>query len=260
MADRLLASVEAEVGEETCPASHVLEALYRSLADHHRSHIVGDGVLVGTVHAAKGLEFPHVIVLGGGWMNREANDSPGRRGVLPEEKRRLYYVAMTRAVRTLTVLSLRDDPLPFAREIERWCRIRRRLAVAEPKSDASPDIRYMVLGMKDLYIDFAGEKHARHPIHRSLARLQAGDPVTMQPSHAGRVSVLNREGTEIARLSNAAAGRWQRPQLRAVSEVRILGMVVRERNDGAPEYQNRIASSSWELPILEVCHRRRIVN
>ena len=260
MADRLLASVEAEVGEETCPSAHVLEALYRSLADHHRSHIVGDGVLVGTVHAAKGLEFPHVIVLGGGWMNREANDSPRTRGVLPEEKRRVYYVAMTRSVRTLTLPSRQDDPLPFAREVERWCRVRRRIAAAEPKSNATPDIRYTVLGMKDLYIDLAGEKHAGHPIHRSLARLQAGDLVMMQSRQAGRVSVLNLEGTEIARLSNAAAGRWQRPQLEAVSEVRILGMVVREKHDGAPEYRDRIAASDWELPILEVCHRPRIFN
>ena len=188
----------------------------------------------------------------------EANDFRGKHRGLPEERRRLYYVAMTRAVTTLTLLNRRDEPLPFAREVERWCRIRRRLAVAEPNLDATPEIHYTVLGMKHLHIDFAGEKHAGHPIHRSLARLQAGDPVTMQRRQEGRVSVLNLEGTEIARLSNAAAGCWQHPQLQAVSEVRILGMVVRERHDGAPEYQDRIAASSWELPILEVCHRPRI--
>jgi DNA helicase-2/ATP-dependent DNA helicase PcrA len=53
-----------------------------------------------TIHASKGLEFPHVYVVGmeenifpsGGWMASETEI---------EEERRLFYVAMTRAKKTL---------------------------------------------------------------------------------------------------------------------------------------------------------------
>lgn len=60
----------------------------------------GNKVLLMTVHASKGLEFPHVYIVGmeenifpsGGWIASEAEI---------EEERRLFYVAMTRAKKTL---------------------------------------------------------------------------------------------------------------------------------------------------------------
>lgn len=61
-----------------------------------------DYVSLMTVHAAKGLEFPHICVVG-----LEENLFPsilsvGTRAEL-EEERRLFYVAMTRAEKSLTI-------------------------------------------------------------------------------------------------------------------------------------------------------------
>jgi ATP-dependent DNA helicase Rep len=60
----------------------------------------GDLVSLMTVHAAKGLEFPHVFIVGmeEGLMPHHQSQSDA--GV--EEERRLAYVAMTRARQTLT--------------------------------------------------------------------------------------------------------------------------------------------------------------
>jgi len=74
-----------------------------------------DAVRLTTIHAAKGLEFPHVFIIGceEGLLphtgDAETEDDEGPQRV--EEERRLMYVAVTRAQRSLTLT---------------WCRQRRR--------------------------------------------------------------------------------------------------------------------------------------
>ncbi len=83
-----------------------------------------------TAHGAKGLEADHVVILGAvsGRMGfpSEIVDDPLLDMVLPEaeefghaEERRLFYVALTRARRSVTILADRDRPSAFARELER---------------------------------------------------------------------------------------------------------------------------------------------
>lgn len=80
MVDRMLAGVEAELDAEVSAASEVLEDLHRGLSDHLHAHVVGDGVLVGTVNAAKGQEFGHVLVLGDGLNGKAGRRRSRRRG------------------------------------------------------------------------------------------------------------------------------------------------------------------------------------
>jgi superfamily I DNA/RNA helicase len=65
-----------------------------------------DGALVlTTMHSSKGLEWDHV------WITR------AEEGVVPDEKateseeRRLFYVAMTRARDTLTIATIKKNPV-----------------------------------------------------------------------------------------------------------------------------------------------------
>ena len=253
MAGRMLAEVEAELDAEVCPASDVLEALRRGLADNLHVHVVGDGVLVGTVHAAKGQEFGHVLVLGGGWNGKpgEVRSGDGGSG---EEGRRLYYVAMTRARKTLTLSSRRDDPVAYLREIGGSRVYRHRMAVPEVRA-STPAPRYATLGKRDLFIDFASRKPDRHPVHEALARLQAGDEVTLEPDGRG-VAVFDRGRVEIGRLSQSAAADWPDRRLALIEHVRVLGLVGRALADcDTEEYRKQTAASAWEYPILEVRHR-----
>jgi DNA helicase-2/ATP-dependent DNA helicase PcrA len=74
-------------------------ALYTDLEEYNDSD---DAAVMMTMHSAKGLEFPHVFLVG-----FEDGLFPGMRAIGDqeemEEERRLCYVAITRAKQTLTI-------------------------------------------------------------------------------------------------------------------------------------------------------------
>ncbi|HSQ41764.1 MAG TPA: ATP-dependent helicase, partial [Fibrobacteraceae bacterium] len=88
---------------------------------------LGGGVHVLTFHAAKGLEFPVVILAGA----EEGITPSGYQGTDVEEERRLFYVAMTRAQQELRIthagkrtLQGQERMLPpsrFLRELDSTC-------------------------------------------------------------------------------------------------------------------------------------------
>lgn len=249
MAGRILVGIGAELGE-VAPAVELVEALHCALADHLHTHIIGDGVLVGTAHAAKGLEFRHVVVLGGGWRGKPGEEWSARPASKTEEERRLYYVAMTRASETLTLMERLDDPSPFVREIESQHVQRRKARVAGAERVRA--VRYETLGKADVNIDFAAGSPAGHHVHRALSALRAGDAVKLNQVGPTGVGIVDVRGTRVGMLSRAAARTWL-PQLETAKTVRVLGLVTRVSEDEqASEYRQRIVVPSWEFPILEV--------
>ncbi len=82
-------------------------ALYTDIEQYNASD---DAVVMMTMHSAKGLEFPHVFLVG-----LEDGLFPGMRAIGDmeemEEERRLCYVAITRAKKTLTISHARQRML-----------------------------------------------------------------------------------------------------------------------------------------------------
>ena len=98
----LKSSINAYVeNAETPTLAGFLEeiALYTDIEQYNEG---GDAVVMMTMHSAKGLEFPHVFLVG-----FEDGLFPGMRAIGDkeemEEERRLCYVAITRAKKSLTI-------------------------------------------------------------------------------------------------------------------------------------------------------------
>ena len=83
-----------EAGGAEVPVDHFIEWLAEWGRDARRRQ---RGLLLSTAHRAKGLEFDHIVVLDGGWNRVD-------RGEDLDAPRRLYYVAMTRAMQTLALV------------------------------------------------------------------------------------------------------------------------------------------------------------
>jgi superfamily I DNA/RNA helicase len=81
------------------------------------------GVKVLSMHAAKGLQFPVVAVVGveDGTLPAALPGGVEREEHLARQKR-LFFVACSRAMRRLIVFAQRDIPSPFVEELsdEHW--------------------------------------------------------------------------------------------------------------------------------------------
>ena len=94
------------------------------------------GIHLSTVHQAKGLEWDFVYVIGataGRWPSRKTNEEK------MEEERRLFYVAMSRARKELTVSCLiHPGPSPFLCEIPEILIDERMESIEEPRKNPPP--------------------------------------------------------------------------------------------------------------------------
>jgi len=233
-----------ETADSVLPVSRAIDRFYEFTAEQRREKVLGQGIFLSTIHSSKGMEFPHVFILDGDWGLQK---SPTEW----EEERRVMYVGMTRAEETLCLMKMHRQPNPFLREIRGDHTVSKAYTGATHDNELQ-NIRYELIGLSEIYMDFAGCFHAGHSIHNQLACLEAGKKVVFQRNNSG-IEIRDANGCCVGKLSNEGANKWSK-RLNQICELRVVALLKRDRDDPAEDYQNRIKVDQWELPVLEAVY------
>lgn len=241
---RLIRDWMEETSNIAQPVIRIEEYFNEAFADQRRSRNLGKGIFLSTVHSVKGLEFDHVFLLGEHWQELTPEAA--------EEERRLYYVAMTRARETLQLFAITGIQNPHTAALSGDCVVRRFLSSI--CDNRQPIVRHTLLGMEDLYLDFAGVRREEHPARLALIQLNVGDRLQLEIRN-DHLELVNIEGLSVARLSRSARERWWR-LLDTVEEVRVVAMVRRYREHISDEtFRQRCFGDVWEVPMVEISYQ-----
>jgi len=216
--------------------SDLIEALYE-FGSGNRSVFGPNGPLVLlTAHRAKGLEFDHVLILdGGGWNDRS------------DDERRLFYVAITRARKTLTLCEQIDGSHRFIRICnDLVLRSRPDLMAMEERLDQ----RIWAATPEQVVLSWPGYFGTKAPIHQALRRLEYGAPLTLRQRSDGK------PGWEIADTSGVAVTRMAQrfsPPEGEIVEVRVAAIVVRKQQENEA---GKVRLPEWELVLPEIVYQR----
>ena len=233
-----------------------LEELFDELGDRetHRKDVIEwlaewgrdgqkrqTGLLLLSAHRAKGLEFDDVVILDGGWDWSSNGDDR-------DAERRLYYVAMTRARRSLALLSMQGRH-PFIDGLDGPA-----VALRSPNGDGLDvaDCRkiYRTLNPSEVDLGFVGRLTDGHPTLDSLDRLSAGDPVSVKHA-SGRWLIVDRHDVTIGRL----ARKCDPPEGATFVEGTAFAITTRYRSDSAESFQSQLKRDRWSVVLPELVYR-----
>jgi ATP-dependent DNA helicase RecQ len=230
-----IAALAKELASKTMPVPDLVEWFAEWARDAR-----GDqrGLLLLTAHRSKGLEFDDVVILNGGW------DSPSQ-GEDPDAPRRLFYVAMTRARRSLAVIA--DGQHPFVRQ--GGDHVLRRHAPPIAADVALPTALYQVPNMKNVDLSWAGRLRAGNPSRVAISEAKAGDPLRIVPDGRGWM-MLDAQGRALGRMARS----WSPPE--SLSFLRAeVGAIVRWRKlDNQEEYRVHLQRDVWEAVVPELVY------
>jgi ATP-dependent DNA helicase RecQ len=187
-------------------------------------------MLLLTAHRAKGLEFDHVLILdGGGWSKND------------DEERRLFYVAMTRARKTLTLCSRQKHPHAFIQDCSALCLT---TPVAGATLNQSLARRTWVADPGQVFLSWPGRFSPNAPIHKALSELDYGDALTLKPRNDGQPGweLADANGVTVTRMAKSF-----KPPAGQILGVRVASVLVRHAKDG-----EQVRCSEWELVLPEI--------
>ena len=159
--------------------------------------------------------------------------------------RRLYYVAMTRARRSLALMSMgpRHPVLDGLTDAA--------FLVRRPRS-GTVDVSacrtlYRTLDPSEVDLSFAGRLPDGHAALRALERLAAGDPLGLV-ARGDRWWLTDAWGTTVCRL----ARKFVPPQASRYISGSVHAITTRFREDSAEDYQSWLKRDAWPVVLPEL--------
>ena len=248
-----------ETGGAEVPVDHFIEWLAEWGRDIRRRQ---RGLLLLTVHRAKGLEFDHIAVLDGGW-------DKVNKGEDPDAPRRLYYVAMTRARQTLALVRfqgsrpaggtrpdfvMESEPPVYGRLHSLPYAFPNNGSVLHRTSgDSQPGTlelarQYRRPSLREVNLGFAGRYYTNHPVHRAIAALSPGDPIETRIAKTGSWELLNQSGMVVGRLAQA----FEPPPGMRCKSATVFAVVDWSREASDPQYRDHVKCDAWEVVVPEL--------
>ena len=230
-----------ETNGQELPVAAFREWLAEWARDNRRRQ---HGLLLTSAHRAKGLEFDHVAILDGNWQ------TVGR-GEDADAPRRLYYVAMTRAKRTLT-LAKAGNSNPFLQALLGHPSVLIRQEQGQNLSDSlEMEQAFHRLSLSDVQLSFAGYRPPDHPVHRAIAGLSPGDPLQVR---------TNRTPWELATMDGITVGKLARgfkvPVETGEVTATALAIACWDITKAEGKFHSRLKSERWEVVIPEIITRK----
>lgn len=192
-------------------------------------------LLLLTAHRAKGLEFDDVVILNGGW-NRPS------KGEDADAPRRLFYVAMTRARRSLAIIADRNHPfLPSGPHALR------RTVPATGTQQRGRMAHYQVPDLKSVDLSWAGRLFADNLSLVAIERAKVGDPLQLYRKDDTWL-LQNADGVTLGRMAKS----WSPPH--GLKFLRgEVGAVIRWRKlDSSEDYRDHLRREQWEVIVPEL--------
>ncbi len=233
-----IADLARELGAKTIPVPDALEWLAEWAQDVRGTQ---RGLLLLTAHRSKGLEFDHVVILNGGWQAI----SQGEDGEAP---RRLFYVAMTRARRSLAVVTRGAHAFVHADSDSELLR-----QVAAPRASDLPEPdQYHLPDMGSVDLSYAGRLSETSQTLAAITEAEIDDAVTLE-RREGKWMTLDRHGRVLGRM----AANWAPPADTHLISGKVGAIVRWRKADNEEAFQTYIKRSEWETILPEFVFRQR---
>ncbi len=232
-------ALETEIVEVSI--EHFIEWLAEWGRDYRRRQ---QGLLLVSAHRSKGLEFDHLIVLDGGWAR--ANENEDR-----DASRRLYYVAMTRARKTL-ILMQADRDHPFLDNLKDNDSVFLQDVTVSGFDSNTPQKRYIQLSLDEVDIGFAGRKSIAHQVHKTISGISAGDSLKVRTNEDGRLNLRADNDLVVARTAKNFAV----PSGMNCQSAEVVAIVKWNKEFSDAKYQKSAQCDSWEVIVPQLVFSR----
>jgi ATP-dependent DNA helicase RecQ len=228
-----IAALAKELANKTMPVPDLVEWFAEWAIDARSDQ---RGLLLLTAHRSKGLEFDDLVILNSGW------DRPSK-GEDPDAPRRLFYVAMTRARRSLAIIA--DGSHLFVKQDKEH--VLRRAAPPIPAGIALPTALYQVPNLKSVDLSWAGRLKPGHPSLAAISAAKAGDPI--QIVRDGTLWMIqNRNGTALGRMAKS----WSPPEGLSFLRGEVGAIFRRRKSDNQEEFRALLQRDVWEVAVPEL--------